>query len=1095
MTNDPKEALTFVATVRTGLAGAFPTGSGRHELSVSVNGTPLDTALPIELAGPGHVTGLRLREGYEVIRTYPAQGAEAEWNYLAHVEFDRPDLPWMFSPKPTSPTDPLSPWIVLIVVEQPRDSSSPRVAVQPPTDPELLPRVTVNRAELQPLSESHLWAHVQLVADADNGGEPDVQAAWADPRRSLSRLICPRRLTPHREYLACVVPGYLAGVHAGLGQPSEALKAGTTPAWSGGQGSIELPVYFSWTFTTSNLGDFESLARALKPTEISSEQAFREVDLSDSGMGLPPATTSPLMGGALRPVANEAQARALDTPFAELPNRTAQDAKYVDEFTRLIRRGAAAPMSEKEYVKYLKDHSGQVPELSPPVYGRHPPQAHDVTSEDNPANAPPPWIGELNLDPRRRVAAALGAEAVRRQQEDLMREAWEQVGDVRAANQLIDQTVLARELGASLHRRVFAQLGAEDLLTITASIHPKVTISNGQTLSGRLRTSQLPGGMATPMLRRLTRPGGALRRSLIRRGQMVASENLTAKAVAKSLDLTAPLVKRVRQLDGINQLEPITKVLPAARAAAAYSLIVKSDPAVETLSEDERARELQRIGGLFTSTPLPRASEFRSAVLDRDALDPEVLLAGLGVVERKTLLEDVQTSGEQATSLLIESDDQSERAGRIRFARSAVTSTQLGKGFPELLERETIRTARRDGITSANVLTSLVKNRTGFVAIADTERIPLAPVTVAKLSDAFADEYSRVLEQVFRNDLTPKTLATAPIADVGVFRDAILNAIDPTDRAGRKLAALIKRPAPAPVFDRVMHHPRFRRPAIEMLSHVSPEWVLPGISDLPPNSVALVEVDRPFVAAYMVGLNHEMGRELLWRDYPTDLRGTYFDRVWRNLAEPDRADLVPLHTATNKHLPELLNWQNGNPLVLTMRGDLLHRYPGTLIVAAQTKQDGPRRTLDADTIKAPDLFSRIEPDIYLLGFTTLTSQQVLSSEGGAEDDDWWFFFIEQFAEPKFGFDIPRGNATPLSTWNDAAWSDDPAEQVFLTSTTFSGAYPRRAPASGSVPAKSHAWASNSAAQAWACLQSPFRIGIKATELLPRPIARQGGGGA
>ena len=30
----------------------------------------------------------------------------------------------------------------------------------------------------------------------------------------------------------------------------------------------------------------------------------------------------------------------------------------------------------------------------------------------------------------------------------------------------------------------------------------------------------------------------------------------------------------------------------------------------------------------------------------------------------------------------------------------------------------------------------------------------------------------------------------------------------------------------------------------------------------------------------MVGLNDEMGRELLWRQFPTDQRGSYFRQFW-----------------------------------------------------------------------------------------------------------------------------------------------------------------------------------------------------------------------
>ena len=47
-----------------------------------------------------------------------------------------------------------------------------------------------------------------------------------------------------------------------------------------------------------------------------------------------------------------------------------------------------------------------------------------------------------------------------------------------------------------------------------------------------------------------------------------------------------------------------------------------------------------------------------------------------------------------------------------------------------------------------------------------------------------------------------------------------------------------------------------------------------------PDTVLGLQTNRRFVEAYMVGLNHEMGRELLWRGYPTDQRGTYFEHFW-----------------------------------------------------------------------------------------------------------------------------------------------------------------------------------------------------------------------
>ena len=66
----------------------------------------------------------------------------------------------------------------------------------------------------------------------------------------------------------------------------------------------------------------------------------------------------------------------------------------------------------------------------------------------------------------------------------------------------------------------------------------------------------------------------------------------------------------------------------------------------------------------------------------------------------------------------------------------------------------------------------------------------------------------------------------------------------------------------------------------------------------------------------MTGLNHEFGRELLWREYPTDQRGSYFRQFWdvkgiitddSDLTPEKRAeladtykDIVPMDTWTSE---------------------------------------------------------------------------------------------------------------------------------------------------------------------------------------------------
>ena len=80
--------------------------------------------------------------------------------------------------------------------------------------------------------------------------------------------------------------------------------------------------------------------------------------------------------------------------------------------------------------------------------------------------------------------------------------------------------------------------------------------------------------------------------------------------------------------------------------------------------------------------------------------------------------------------------------------------------------------------------------------------------------------------------------------------------------------------------EEILAHPQFPAPMSERLMELAPEFLLPGLEHVPPNSVTLVQPNSRFIEAFMIGLNHEMGRELLWREYPTDRRGCYFRFFW-----------------------------------------------------------------------------------------------------------------------------------------------------------------------------------------------------------------------
>jgi hypothetical protein len=190
-------------------------------------------------------------------------------------------------------------------------------------------------------------------------------------------------------------------------------------------------------------------------------------------------------------------------------------------------------------------------------------------------------------------------------------------------------------------------------------------------------------------------------------------------------------------------------------------------------------------------------------------------------------------------------------------------------------------------------------------------------------------------------------------------------AIDPASASPARAVPLkfrqhqaISRPQPTLVT--VMAHPVFAEPMYRALRDISAEFLAPNLGLIPNNTISLLETNQRFIEAYMVGLNDEMGRELLWRQFPTDQRGSYFRQFWdvgdaieRDASKPpakaeeDLLDISKLHTwgretqlgdPTHANRPLPTGAEPGEArLVLVVRGDLLKTYPTAVIYAQQAK--------------------------------------------------------------------------------------------------------------------------------------------------------------
>ena len=259
----------------------------------------------------------------------------------------------------------------------------------------------------------------------------------------------------------------------------------------------------------------------------------------------------------------------------------------------------------------------------------------------------------------------------------------------------------------------------------------------------------------------------------------------------------------------------------------------------------------------------------------------------------------------------------------------------------------------------------------------------------------------------------------------------------------------------------IMAAPKFPQPMYESLRDLSQQLLLPGLETVEPNSVLGLETNSRFVEAYMVGLNFEMGRELLWRGYPTDQRGTYFDRFWDSRSSGGGADVNPIHAWHDRPLGDPATAPAGDRFVMLIRSSLLRRYPSAVIYAAKAiKPNGVRKpTKSPDDEEHPVFRGSMQPDVTFFGFD-LTVDQVVGT--GVGDDHGYFIVIqEQPGEPRFGFDV----GTPLN--------DGTHLQVSFG-----------APA-GSTTAPNLRWGENGAHIAAMLRQQPVRIAIHASQFLKK----------
>jgi hypothetical protein len=1092
---------TFLPWVRTGIAASVTAASGQIRATATVKvpvqgaAAPQDVTQTLVVRGPGDVIGIDARQ---VIRRYPEPGTtRAEDSFLAHVEFDRPDFPWIFTPAGPQGTQ-LPPWLVLVVLLAARAEPQPSSGGLPPS-------VRTTLSELQPLDDSWAWAHAQVVGPK----EPDATTPSVDDRLTsqyapvnLSRLICPRRLAPNQSYVACVVPAYDAGVKAGLGSAQD----GTLDrAWeraangSDADNEIVLPVYATWSFSTGPAGDFESLAKKLVGIPAPWQVGRRTMDVATPGGELPPLAPN-----------DQGRVQTVHGPLVS-PQVPSEQSDNADERVAAAAENAVWPPTETEALRTLLNQpdvlSGkegqltaeQLPLIGPEIYARH--QAAQSRVE---SGRDADWFGQTNLRPVNRVVAGLGTRVVQRDQELLMQAAWAQVGEIDEVNRQLRAAQLARFIGTSLHERHLKPLALGPLVQLTRPLHGRVVVDQELTLHASVGDSATAAAAATPAFRRRTRPLGPLARYAGGAGRAELDGLLAADGAPR--DFQRPY----RDLDGVSGVSELAAraVDPALVGSVLGLGQVDANTAAQALvAHGQRLAQTVAVPDALTPQAVQQAqpdpnfqlqqvSGMRVLDVIQQTADVDPATQPIRAVTNLSVVEALKNMGGEVGNRSV---DVSNRLRNIVLPSGPIVVPPI-EHVPPIERFPPIETR----VPHAPPIETHVPHTPPIHIEPLPGHVPAAGIPIGQIEISPNVRLTKVLTDT--SAVTPQTaaVALAPIADDLVSPSwpgtparpqfqleptSLLDKLHPAETVTARVVGrigLLPRWLPPDWFDDrlvqpIMAAPVFTRPMYEALDAYDREWLIPGLATMPePDVVTVLVSNVDFLEAFLVGLSHEFGRELLWRGYPTDQRGTYFRRFWNDAKDELQQDI---HRFAQTELGSHLDPDLKGRLVLLVRGEVIRRYPNAIVLAHQAIPNDPDPTGHPKFVDpsdplhkamAPILFhGHLAPDIVLVGFD-LTVQEV-------QTESWWFTVSEHPTAPRFG--LAEGQGEQLIAREDVSWDDLP--------TRFGGGRPSFLNALAQVPPLSDptvdggtvTWGLDAATDAHILLRDPVRAAFDAKKLL------------
>ncbi|MET7717593.1 hypothetical protein [Streptomyces sp. NPDC005407] len=1010
-------AYSFLPWLRAGIATKItkspeaPATRASIPVKLLVSGDPLQgtdrlnrpVEQPIQLYGPGDVIGVDPRA---ISRTEPRPWiTNVEPNYLAHIEFYEEDFLWRYSPAAPDENGRLLPWLALIVLEGPTESGEPGEFVEGSLPGRPLPFITVTNpaATLPKADQLGAWAHVHVNGELDGGvvsDEHSMPAALAQLRHVL-------RTDADNACARLICPRHL--------QPNRPYHAFLVPAFESGRLAglgfepvvppVQGPLYSSWGANYPNrqgVGQLPYYHRWFFGTGAAGDFEY--------------------LVRLLKPRKPDDRVARRDIDVRQPPGAALPPITTPEGLGGVLRLGGALRIPDRP-MDLWDNWDGRFPPPPPP---------------------PPPYP-----HPFQEALAAL----------------------INLADDYLETTP------AQAHQQLTAVTGAPEVQLLAGEVDPVISpplYGKWHARTSRLLTER--NGTPVPEPRN---KNWVHRLNLDPRFRIAANFGTQVVQARQEEFMAAAWAQVGDVLEANNRIRAAQLAREVGHALQKKHLSPPATPA-SAAAPAPSGRTLRLTAPASSRvTPLPGAAGLAAGL---EALG-ETLAVGFKVADSKVAAAPLSPGmrrimrprsplmrtlfeAAQPDDLLPKMDQVS---GAVTAAAAKVTPSAVvtPKQLDDVLHPPVPGAAAADGPPSDDDPVDRLKTSNAFVISLPEEGI--VPPT-GGTDSVEAQRFKDGLRDIYRGwgDATVGgRVKVRPRLDVGETTGQMLTGLQADDTVPKSLLASVRlrgeRLEPfAERFIEVMAYPVIDLPMFQSLIDLSVETFVPNLTLIPPNSITLLETDQEFIEAFMVGLNHEMARELLWREYPTDQRGTTFRQFW----DPRPALPLPGETPETRKerlydITRIAGWTPDTPLgghdnrdtaqqedelVLVIRGELLKKYPTAAVYAhkadwARDEHGDPHPELERvlaefpdaehpppDLVKLPIYEAKVDPDITLLGFD-LTAK---AARGHVPDDPGWFFVLkERPGDPRFGADEGQED-TPVEVWNDLSWKDlDPHSRRFI----------------------------------------------------------------